>query len=245
MSKDVKGEIEQHFSFIETPNKVENIRQRHLHSKIINNFESANKRSPLKPDMKIRLKRNLKQKNIKLIQNKPENSELRDMFLKIVEKRNPDLTKNDISKVLIEQDNSFKTPVRNNVEGLETSTLLPQCNPRSIFSASKPILVGFSDKNSTLMSNISSEKNLSDKDYAAKAARPLVDGSIVGTTVPDFDLSKSDRKVKETSLKKRKTVKEIRAEIERKSMRPIESFFERKDKIFPKNANKGQSNEKQ
>ena len=95
------------------------------------------------------------------------------------------------------------------------------------------------------MSNISSEKNLSDKDYAAKAARPLVDGSIVGTTVPDFDLSKSDRKAKQTSLKKRKTVKEIRAEIERKSMRPIESFFERKDKIFPKNANEGQSNEKQ
>ena len=88
VSKDIKGGIEQHFSFVETPNKVENCRQRHLHSKIINNFESANKRSPLKPDMKIRLKRNLKQKNTKLIQNKPENSGLRNMFLKIVEKRN-------------------------------------------------------------------------------------------------------------------------------------------------------------
>ena len=73
----------------------------------------------------------------------------------------------------IEQDNSFKTPDRNNVEGLETSTLLPSCYHRSNFSASKPILVGFSDKNSTLKSDISSEKNLSDKDYAAKAARPL------------------------------------------------------------------------
>ena len=121
---------------------------------------------------------------------------------------------------------------------------MPSSNPRSIFSASKPIVVDFLDKNSASKSAISSDIIQSDKDYAVKTARPIVDVSVVGTTVPDFDVSKSDRKMKETSLKKRKTVKEIRAEIERKSMRPIESFFDRKDKIFPKNANTGQSNAK-
>ena len=203
--------------------------QRHLFGVKSSSKKLTNGRSPskniLESKKSVVLKTKIRPKSVKMNAETPEKSEILRMFEKIVknrgggdatdvEKCQDKLSGTNTDNATFSEKISFISVENGDfgLNALKNTDFNEISNPR----------IGRKSANSNLSSTyISSEFKVADKNK--------VDGSIVRTPNSTLRISQSDQRKKSKPPRSvRKTVKELKEEIESRSMKPITSFFQKK-----------------
>ena len=224
--------------------------QRHLFgikssSKILTNGRSPS-RGIKESKMSVSLKTKIRPKLAKMRSETPEKSEIIRMFEKIV--KNRDITDNvnvEINDSKVETGTDLLPDIRsgNATFSRENSTI---SDDNDIFGRNRPKNPNYkTDFNPRIGGQaVDPDLSLSNVSSGIKVVdQQNVDGCIVGLPNSTSRKTQSDKGMKrKPSRSDKKTVKELREEIESKSMKPITCFFRKKSEKSMQNDNFGESN---